>query len=348
MIFACLSISFAGIGSKLPSQNAAKNWESESGERYDQISAFFSEGNGIDLNEVRRMRVDIDKKMSENSLTPEKEGARLYFDAFSCSEQKMTVTTMSDSYAPTVDANTIVTGGDFFLFHPLTLLSGSYYSDDDLMQDRVVIDETLAWQLFGSSNVEGMAVSIGGKIFTVAGVVKAEQDKDTQYLIGKKPYMFISYAGIQLIQEQAPEVSCYEAVLPSPVKGLAESIIKDVVGVSEDNRTIIVNTGRFSAIKMLRAAFDGGKSAVIDKPIVYPYWENAARITEQKAAHRMVAIIAALCVPILTVLYFAVLFFIKRKAIAHKLSEKIKDKASSAAAYFKSRRSRQKTMKGGN
>mgnify|MGYP003210136231 FL=1 len=62
MVFACLSISFAGIGGRLPSQNAAKSWESENGEKYDQISAFFSEGNGIDLNEVRRMRVDIDKR----------------------------------------------------------------------------------------------------------------------------------------------------------------------------------------------------------------------------------------------------------------------------------------------
>lgn len=347
-MFACLSVSFAGIGGRLPSQNAAESWKSENGGRYDQISAFFSSGYGIDFNEVRRMRADIDKKMNENSLTPEKEGARLYFDAFSCTEQKMVVTTMSDSYAPKVEANTIVTGGDFFLFHPLTLLSGSYYSDDDLMQDRVVLDETLAWQLFGSSDVEGMAVSIGGNIFTVAGVVRAEQDKVTQYLIGEKPYMFISYAGIKLIQEQVPEISCYEAVLPSPVKGLAESFITDVLSVSEENRTIIVNTGRFSVIKMLKAAFDGGKSAAIDKPIVFPYWENAARITEQRAASLMTAMTAVLCVPILTVLYFAVLLFIKRKAITHKLSEKIKEKASSAAEKFKNRKNRRKTMKGGN
>lgn len=348
MLSVCLYSAFAGVGDKLPSQNAAESWKNESGERYEQISAFFSNGYGIDFNEVRRMRVDIDKKMSENSLTAEKEGARLYFDAFSCAERKISVTTMSDSYAPSVDANMIVTGGDFFLFHPLTLLSGSYYSDDDLMQDRVVIDETLAWQLFGSSNVEGMAVSIGGKIFTVAGVVKAEQDKASQYLIGKKPYMFISYAGIQLAEEQPPEITSYETVLPSPVKGLAESIVKEIVTVSEDNREIIVNTGRFSAMKMLKAAFDGGKSAVIDKPIVYPYWENAARITERKAENLITAVMAVLCVPIITVLYFAVLFFIKRKAIAHKLSEKVKDKFSSAAEHFKNRKSRQKTMKGGN
>lgn len=339
---------FAGVGERLPSQNAAESWKSEGGERYEQISAFFCGGYGIDLNEIRRMRVDIDKKMNENSLTAENERARIYFDAFSCTEQKMNITTMSDSYAPNVDAYTIVTGGDFFRFHPLELLSGCYYSDDDLMQDRVVIDETLAWQLFGSSNVSGMAVSIGGKIFSVAGVVKAEQDKASQYLIGKKPYMFISYAGIQLIREQAPEITCYEVVLPNPVKGLAESIVKDVAAVSEDYRTIVVNTGRYSPIKTLKAAFDGGKSAVIDKPIVYPYWENAARITEENAKGLIKAIIAVLCVPMITVLYFAVLLFIKRKAITHKLSEKMKDMFSSAARSVKSRKNRQKTMKGGN
>ncbi|MGN0598260.1 MAG: ABC transporter permease [Oscillospiraceae bacterium] len=341
--FIIIFIIFAGLGKKLPSQNAAESWKSENGGKYDQISVFFSGGSGLDLNEIRRMRVDIDKKMTENSLTPEKEGARLYFDAFSCAEQKMTVSTMSDSYAPNVDANTIVTGGDFFRFHPFKLLSGCYYSDDDLMQDRVVIDDTLAWQLFGSSNVEGMAVSIGGKIFTVSGVVKLEQDKTSQYLVSGKPYMFISYEGIKLIREEAPEISCYEAVLPSPVKGLARSVIKNILNVPEENRTLIVNTGRFSVINMTKAAFDGGKSAVIDKPIVYPYWENAARITERKASSLISAMIVLLCTPIITVLYFAVLLFTKRKAITHKLSEKLRETASSAAQFFRNRTSRQKT-----
>lgn len=282
------------------------------------------------------MRADIDKKMTENSLAAEKEGARLYFDAFSCEEQKIGITTMSDSYAPNAEANMIVTGGDFFRFHPLELLAGCYYSDDDLMQDRVVIDETLAWQLFGSSNVAGMAVSINGTIFKVAGVVKIEQDKVSQYLTDKKPYMFVSYAGIQLAQGTAPPITCYETVLPDPVKGFAEETVKGVLSVSEDNRVLVVNTGRYSVIKMFKAAFDGGVRAVVDKPIVYPYWENAARIYTEKAAGLMTAMVAVLCIPLATVLYFAVLLFIKRKAIIHKLSEKTREKAVSGAEKINS------------
>lgn len=338
----CLYIAFAGIAKKLPSQNAASVWQGADGGRFAQLSVFIGGGSGLDLNEVRRMRVDIDKKLNENSLAAEKEGARIYFDGFSCSEMKLGVTTMSQSYAPRVEANTIVTGGDFFRFHPLELLSGCYYSDDDLMQDRVVIDETLAWQLFGSNDVSGMAVSIGGKIFNVAGVVKSEQDKASQYVLDSKPYMYISYAGIQLIRE-APEITCYEAVLPNPVKGLAKAMLEGVLSVSEEEYTLVENTGRYSVPKIFKAAFDGGKRAVVDKAVVYPYWENAARITEENAADILTAMTVLLCIPTITVLYFAVLFFIKRRAIFHKLAEMIREKSETAVSYFK-----RKTMKGGN
>ncbi|MGN0552864.1 MAG: ABC transporter permease, partial [Oscillospiraceae bacterium] len=315
----CLYIVFAGIAGRLASQNAVSGWQGADDSRFDQLSVFISDGSGFDLNEVRRMRADLDKKLTENSLAAEKEGARIYFDGFSCSEMKLNITTMSESYAPNVEANAIVTGGDYFMFHPLELLSGCYYSDDDLMQDRVVIDETLAWQLFGSSNVSGMAVSIGGKIYNVAGVVKAEQDKASQYLLGSKPYMYISYGGIKLIQE-APEITCYEAVLPSPVKGLAKTMMTEVLSVPEEEYTLVVNSGRYSITNIFKAAFDGGKRAVVDKAVVYPYWENAARITEENAADVLIAMTVLLCVPIITVLYFVVLLFIKRKAILHKFS----------------------------
>jgi hypothetical protein len=36
---------------------------------------------------------------------------------------------------------------------------------------------TLAWKLFGGSNLAGMTVTIGDKPFVVAGVVKRESDK---------------------------------------------------------------------------------------------------------------------------------------------------------------------------
>ena len=56
-----------------------------------------------------------------------------------------------------VSAKAIGVAGDFFLFHPLKLLDGSFFSGSDVMQDYVVIDEDMAWQLFGSNDVAGKA-----------------------------------------------------------------------------------------------------------------------------------------------------------------------------------------------
>lgn len=318
----CLTASFNSVSSRLPSQNAVRDWQSGNGVRYEQLSLFIEKGSGINLDEIRRMRVDIDKKLAENSLAAFKEGSRLYFDGFSCSPQTMTVTAVSDSYAPRVDAETIVTGGDFFKFHQLDLLSGCYYSDDDLMQDRVVIDETLAWQLFGSNNVSGMAVSIGEKIFTVAGVVKMEQDKASQYVIDSKPYMFISLGGAEIIGA-SPEITCVEIVLPNTVKGLAENIFSEVINVPEENYIFIGNTSRFGFVNTLKAAFDGGKGAAVQKAIVFPYWENAARIVCENAEDIVTAMTVLVCVPMITLLYFVFLLYLKRKIILHKFKEKL-------------------------
>ena len=36
-----------------------------------------------------------------------------------------------------------------------------YYLPDAVMKDQILVDENVAWQLFGSSNVAGKTVSIG-------------------------------------------------------------------------------------------------------------------------------------------------------------------------------------------
>ena len=324
---AILYIVFAAMSSRLASQNISESWSAGNEEKYDQLSVFFADGYGIGYDEVRRIRTDLEKKLTENSLEAKNDNSRLYIYSFSCTPYLQTVTTMSDSYAPNVEAETIVTGGDFFLFHQLRLISGSYYSDDELMQDRVVINDVLAWQLFGASEVSGMAVKINGRIYSVAGVVTLEDDKASDYLVGGKPYMFMPF---DTLSEAPPTAKCFEAVLPSPVKDLAKTMLADAVGT---------------------AAFDGGRSAVVDKSIVYPYWENAARITLANAADTAAAIVLLAAVPILTVLYFAGLLFHKRKAIIHNITENIRDKYDDLSEKMRKKQRTakvKKTMKGGN
>lgn len=345
---AILYIVFMSMSSRLASQNISESWSGEDGEKYDQLSVFFADGYGIGYDEVRRIRTDLEKKLTENSLEARNDNSRLYIYSFSCTPYLQTVTTMSDSYAPNVEAETIVTGGDFFLFHPLLLISGSYYSDDELMQDRVVINDVLAWQLFGASEVSGMAVKINGRIYSVAGVVTLEDDKASDYLVGGKPYMFMPF---DTLSETPPTAKCFEAVLPSPVKDLAKTMLTDAVGVEEENCSVIVNSSRFSFLNCLKAAFDGGRSAVVDKSIVYPYWENAARITLANAADTAAAIVLLAAVPILTVLYFAGLLFHKRKAIIHNITENIRDKYDDLSEKMRKKQRAakvKKTTKGGN
>lgn len=92
------------------------------------------------------------------------EGGSLYQDAWSGTATSVAVS----GPAGKSNVKTYGVGGDFFLFHPYTLLSGSYIAESDFAQDRVVLDENLAWQLFGSSDVAGMEVTIGERNYPVA------------------------------------------------------------------------------------------------------------------------------------------------------------------------------------
>lgn len=80
--------------------------------------------------------------------TSENPSARLWVDAYSA-DGKITLVNGKN----TLDANAIGIGGDFFMFHPLKPITGSYFSGNDLMQDYCIIDQDAAWQLFGSNDV---------------------------------------------------------------------------------------------------------------------------------------------------------------------------------------------------
>lgn len=321
-VFAVLTAVLYGLKASLPSQLAASRWNS-SEERYSQISVFYSNSSRTDLNGIYTMRVNIDKKLAENSVEPSKPGARMWIDAFSASVPLSVSSTRSD-HTVTADAHVIATGGDYFIFHPLKLLSGSYYSDSDLMQDRVVLDHNLAWQLFGSNDIEGMTVVINGQRFYIAGVILPDDDSASEYAMGTVPVMYMSYTALDKLMSGVPTaINSYEACLPDPVTGLAEKIIRDVSGADDKNIRILSNTERFSFVNLWKIAFDGGKRAVSDYPIVYPFWENAARITEERAASVFTAMLISLIIPLLTVCGLLRLLIKSRRLILKSAADRI-------------------------
>lgn len=165
LIFLILLFTTSYLGQSQPTQTAASRWSSK--KNASQVSCFFSVGSGITEDQIIDFEHTVDSALTDASVVQESvnPGARLWADAYSADGS---VTISSDKGNMTADA--IGIGGDFFLFHPVKLLYGSYFSGNDLMQDYCVIDEDAAWQLFGSNNVAGMTVYIGGIPHIVTGV----------------------------------------------------------------------------------------------------------------------------------------------------------------------------------
>jgi len=315
-LFTALSSSLAG---SLTDQQAAKEWAA--GETpCAQVSVFAEETSAYDINSIFTARVNIDKKLQENSLVSQREGARTWTDAFSTTQTKISVSTSRAS----ADAKLIATGGDFFLFHPFEIISGYYYSDSDLMQDRVLIDDVLAWQLYGASDVAGMPVTINGKYFFIAGVYKQSENSYIEKVYGSSPRIFMSYEGYELMSGSAAAFTCYEAVMPNQVPGQAMQIVKEVLSITDESMGIrtVDNSARYSLKSRFGIIADGTRS-VVDCPVVYPFWENAARITEDRSAGLLVAQAVCLLLPIGTVIYLLVKLYRNRKKLFKKFIDAV-------------------------
>lgn len=304
----------------LPDQQAAARWSGS--ERYAQVSVYTEETHALVTDGIFTARVNIEKKLAENSFAPKKEKARVWTDAFSSDQLKVSASTERAA----ADASLIVTGGDFFLFHPQDILYGYYYSDDDTMQDRIVIDDVLAWQLYGASNIVGKPVIIDGKYYYVAGVCRRSENSDIEKVYGSKPRIFMPYRGYEMISS-VMMFSCYEVCLPNSVTGLGKQMLMDSIGIEEENCRVVENSERFSLKNRFELLLGHSVRSVVDIPIVYPYWENAARIAEDRSVLLLVMQIIGLICPVFTVIYFLRKLIRNRKELFRKAIDAITRKA---------------------
>ncbi|MBQ5319204.1 MAG: ABC transporter permease [Oscillospiraceae bacterium] len=332
LLFVIMTLIAAGIEKSLPDQQTVGRW-SDKDNRYSQVSVFTESMSSINIDGIFTARVDIEKRLVENSLVSEKANARIWVDAFSSNQGKLTVTSAYGN----AEAETIITGGDFFLFHPLELISGYYYSEDNLMHDRILIDENLAWQLYGASDIQGKPVIIGSKYYYIAGVFKNSSNSDVEKVSGNVPTMFMPYQGYEILGN-TPYFSCYEACLPNPVTGLALKIVTDSVPVKETNSVIVENSERYSLKNKFGIIQNFGMRSVKDNAVVYPYWENAARITEDKSALVLVFQLIGLIIPIGTVLTYIVIGYRKRKNFFTWFANAVKSIFNKLFAKFKNRK----------
>lgn len=264
VILVALAIVFAvklhHVTHLLITQSAAEVWKGQSTENFVQVSAFQPVNQPITETDVETFHQTLQQKFVDASLE-EPENGSLYQDAWSTTARDITVSTASVSYT----AKTIGVGGDFFLFHPLPLRSGSYISNRDFTYDRVVLDEELSWALFGSYDVAGQTVWIQNEPYVVAGVVSREKDKASGKAYADGAGMFISYSAMRHItggeENTDPGISCYELVMAEPITGFGLSVLRESFP-TKDVSVFVQNTDRYSLKSLLTVVSQFGERSM--------------------------------------------------------------------------------------
>ena len=313
----CCLLMMHRLPKKLISQHEAERWQGESEMSFAQTTVLSPDDEKMMLPDVYNIRTKLTAKMHEAALDVDNEGT-LLVDAWS-TKGKVSVYSGYGSG----EASAVAVGGSYFDFHPIKLLSGCYITEQDLMQDRVLLDEDLAWLLYGGTDLQGMSLSINGGNFYVAGVIRREEDFASQraYTDGMGLYMsYDAYAGL----DETAGITCYEVVMPQPVKNFSRSAMEEICKGSA--RVIVDNTNRFRLPALFRLMGSFAERSIQVNGIEYPYWENAARYVEYYCAVLLLFAILLLVVPVISLSVTCVRLFKRGKeALSEKLLPKAKD-----------------------
>lgn len=327
------------------SQIAAELWSGDSGKKYRQITCFavgqvqtggipdmyLSPAVSLNTLDIETIHANLDKIVlaasgqkdntnNSNTTLSKSEDARLWIDAYSA-EATCTVVHAATEVKPEVSAEVTLTGagGDYYLFHPLTLIDGAFLSKDTLDSKKIVLDKELTFKLFGSYNAVGSEVSINQRKYTVVGVVQHGDTKIDKSTSGDLVHAYVLFnelsylsaaanpAGISMNGNVSADgtktdaaaasdanpsgdadpstlaVLCYEVVLPNKIDGIAMQNFKssmETAGKVNKNFLFVDNTDRFSLLRLYDTVFPIGENTLKRQQYELPFWELSAETAE--------------------------------------------------------------------
>lgn len=285
LIFACMG---NHIKNKLPDVNIYKKWDEKEG--YAQLSVYLPVGDMQDKSMYDGMLYQMQEALKKDSIEPENEKSRMLLGAYSGYGS----VTMGTKEA-TVSVDTIGVGGDFFYFHPVELIDGSYLTEEYLMQDYVLLDKNTAWKLFGATNVTGMQVLIGDIPFLVAGVYEPTDIWLSKEAGLDESIVFMFYGSLEKCGT-VPGIQWLDFILPNPVKGFGQKVLTENSPINLEDAVVIEHSTRFDSIPLYKLVPDYLERIMSKSGIVYPYWENIARGYENVlVAFLLVETVCLLC-----------------------------------------------------
>lgn len=328
VVFVILLAVGAGMKDDLFDQNAAERWD-ENGNAY-QLTLFFDNNAKVDNLDIRTFEhdfaVSLDSTLGENSemsLDKDNEDASYYASAY-MAEGKLSLRTETGSLD---NVKTYAVYGDYDVFHPVDMISGSFLYSDDAHSDGIVIDEDTAWALFGSYDVVGQPIDVNGVQLYVKGVYREGRDKYEETAKGYNSFVnvtvtesgsvnseasrslvYISMAALENIIGAAPGIMCYEFVSVAP----SEVFINDAMAKSFSkyisHMELVKNTSRFGVPNLYRILKSSSFRSMHITDIVYPYFENVARAYEDILSGFL--LVEGICLFVIVV--FAVIFIVVR------------------------------------
>lgn len=327
LILAVVLHLFSGyLKEQLPHELTAARWDAEGDTAH--ISIYFSESEKYTLKQslesttfrLQSWYHQILQELENASITVDAEAnptARLAVYGYSASGE---VSLSTEQGSTKVKAYGV--GGDFFQFHPLKLLYGGYFSESDLMQDRIVIDTETAWKLFGSNDVVGMFVKINGIPHMVVGVYEREKGYfndaagngvSSVYVSHKTLYQHGQYHGLETV----------EYLIPNPVSGFALELVKKQC--ADMDVEIMEHQERFTFLGLWDVIKQVGTRSMGLSGITFPYWENMARAYEDALAGLLLMKLIFLGYALLVFVGSMWYLWLHRKWRARHIYEKIKD-----------------------
>ncbi|MDR0974127.1 MAG: ABC transporter permease [Ruminococcus sp.] len=286
-VIIALTITLLVRSSMLPEQEAYKRWSENNSKPFSlsdifskakgiaavpsaQISVFYK--SGISLDNCYQMTFDLGEKTETYAKNI---GGDAVASAFCTAPAKLPFTAKSDIGEKSANLESYFVGGDFLLFHPYEILSGTFLSDDTIMHDNAVIDENAAWQLFGSNDVVGEYIFSNTTAIHISGVVKIPN--------AETGYIFLDKELCATITGIPAQFNCFETIMPNPVTGSGLTVIKEMLGITDGNTSpdksskVVENSSRTTLPALFDILENIPEISVRDDAIILPAWENRAR-----------------------------------------------------------------------
>ena len=308
-----LNISRVNMVKKLEDQTVISRWTDNND--WSQISCYFSNKEDVKPDRIMQIRYMVEQKLKGASIdvTSENPSARLIVDCYSA------IGEVSASYGKNTFSGTAYgVGAAFFLFHPLPLVYANYFSETDLMDDYVLIDEEIAWKLFGSSNVVGKYITIKNIPHKIVGVYERVKDSMNEKAGNAKPTMYLSYNSLNKYGTNRG-IKTYEIILQNPVSGFAKKNVAEVLAMDEYSVSIVENSTRYQLPSLWKILRSFPTRSMSMHGIIYPFWENIARGYEDVAVILLKIEFACLIIPILT---FIIVCIWLRKIVKEKIRKR--------------------------